>query len=71
MLDIGALQTLHQQDAAQLRLSGSILRALVRRGILTDSDARGILQDIVEELPPGTDDFRQGLTQLHDQFPQG
>lgn len=42
---------LAQADAAQLRLSGTILAVLIKRGILTDGEATGIVEDTMAFLP--------------------
>lgn len=63
-----ALQALHDQDLAQLHLSGLILHALVSRAVLTGNEARGILQEAITHLQTPRGAVHQEFVRLHDAF---
>lgn len=51
MTDHSALQSLAQNDVMNVRMEGLILTALVARGILSDTDVRELIENVIAHAP--------------------
>jgi len=56
-------------DRAEASLTGAMLENMIQRGVLTNEQARQVLEDLAEQLPPG-DSFLDYIEQLKQRFPE-
>lgn len=63
-----AVYDLAQNDVYQSRFSALILSALVHKGLLTNSQARALIEDVLDKMPSDLA-FRQVFVELKKEFP--
>lgn len=57
-------------DRPEASLTGALLENMIQRGVLTNEQARQVLDDLLSQLPDG-DPFRTLVEQLKERFPDG
>lgn len=55
-------------DRPEASLTGALLENMIRRGVLTNGQARQVLDDLLSQLP-AEDSFRALVEQLKERFP--
>ncbi len=68
MPEYAAAQMLAKQDVYHVRLTGMILAALVERNVLTASEARSLVDEVAEKMPPDLAPFREVFRELSKEF---